>query len=797
MKDKFVVWFSEVDKEDIPLVGGKGANLGEMVKMGLPVPSGFIVTSQAYYQFLEEAKLKPRIKEYLKDLNCQDPRALERVSRVIKKDIIRSPIPFEIAKKIMESYFALSRLHGKDDSSSGLVKKIKNGIKSLVNEPLVAVRSSATAEDLPTASFAGQQETFLNIKGEANVVEAVRNCWASLFEPRAIFYREENKFDHFKIGIAVPIQKMVQSEASGVMFTIDPVINEKNKIVIEAIWGLGELIVQGKVTPDHYEVDKKTLEILKKEVNEQKIMLCKRGTVDREVKVSRRMTNRQKITDGQIKELAELGKKIERHYYYPQDIEWAIEDAKIYILQTRPVTTVKKSEDRRQKTEETEVILHRLSLTPILVGTGASPGIASGKVIILHGAREISKVSHGDVLVAPQTNPDYVPAMKKVVAIVTEQGGRTSHAAIVSRELGLPCVVGAEKATKILKNNLVVTVNGGTGEVFKGGMPQISNQFQTSRLRQGFSGQANIKKTENEILKTATKLYVNLAQPSRAVEVSKLNVDGVGLLRAEFMIAEIGRHPKLFIKERKQKIFVEKLSAQISLISAAFNPRPVIYRTTDFKTNEYRNLVGGSSFEPQEVNPMLGFRGAFRYITDPEVFELELEAVKTVRNKMGLKNLWLMIPFVRTPKELLEVKKIVASVGLIRSSTFKLWLMVEIPSNVILLEKFIEVGIDGVSIGSNDLTMLILGVDRDNSEVAKDFNEQDQAVLWAIEKTIKTCQKMGITSSICGQAPSDYPDLVMQLVHFGITSISVNPDAAEVTREVIYEAEKKLIEKRK
>jgi len=388
------------------------------------------------------------------------------------------------------------------------------------------------------------------------------------------------------------------------------------------------------------------------------------------------------------------------------------------------------------------------------------------------------------------TNPDFVPAMRKTAAIITDKGGRTAHAAIVSRELGIPCVVGTKEATKILKNGEVVTVNGTTGEVFRGGRLGIENlklEIKNKNIPQ-------LPITNYQLpIKTATKVYVNLAEPERAKEIAKLPVDGVGLLRAEFMIAQIGIHPKKIIKDRKQKMFVDKLSSNLSIFCEHFNPRPVVYRTTDFKTSEYRNLKGGEDFEPKEENPLIGYRGAYRYLADPDVFELELEAIKVVRNKNGFKNLWLMIPFVRTPKELQEIKKIIAGAGLLRSPSFKIWLMVEIPSNVILLEKFIEVGIDGVSIGSNDLTMLILGVDRDNAEIASSFNEQNPAVLWALEKIIKTCQKYGITSSICGQAPSDYPDLVEKLVRWGITSVSVNPDAIERTREIIYETEKKLV----
>lgn len=776
MSKKYVVWFEEVDKNDLELVGGKGANLGEMIKAGIPVPSGFIVTSYAYYDFLEATKLLPKLQNYLKDLDVRNPLELERVSKLIKKEIITKPVPHDIAAEIVKYYLDLA---AKESPHYAQQVKLTQRLKKLLSLPLVAVRSSATAEDLPTASFAGQQATFLNIKGEINLVEAVKNCWASLFEPRAIFYRAEQKFDHFKVGIAVPVQNMVQAEVSGVMFTVDPVTGDKTKIIIEAVYGLGEYIVQGVVSPDHYEVAKKNLHIVSKTVGEQDKKLILRGREGvKEVKVEAREGKLQKLSDKNILAVAKLGKAIEHHYYFPQDIEWVIEDRKVYIVQTRPITTLG---GRRAKEESPAEI----KLEILLSGNPASPGLASGPTMVIKSAREIAKVKVGDVLVAPQTNPDFVPAMKKAVAIVTEHGGRTSHAAIVSRELGIPAVVGASSATSKLPTGLVITVDGSKGEIYKGAL-----QVQPPQSKVPSS------KYRDQVLKTATKVYVNLAEPSRAAEVGKRYVDGIGLLRAEFMIAHIGYHPKKLIAEKRARIFIDKLTDQLYQFCSAFTPRPVVYRTTDFKTNEYRNLIGGKAYEPEESNPMLGFRGATRYTADPKVFELELEAIKTIRNQKNLRNLWLMIPFVRTPKELIEVKKLVAASGLSRSPTFKLWMMVELPINVILLDDFIDVGIDGVSIGSNDLTMLIMGTDRDNSEVAALFDERSPAVTWALEKVIRTCHKRGITSSICGQAPSDYPELVEKMVEWGVTSVSVNPDAIERVRETVYEAERRLVTKK-
>jgi len=768
---KFIYWFKEIGKEDISLVGGKGANLGEMYNLGIPVPPGFIISSGAYFSFIEENNLKGKIKEYLQETDKNRPESFTGVSEKIKKLIVSSPIPKEISQEAIKAYFKLG----------GLFKN-----------PLVAVRSSATAEDLPDASFAGQQRTFLNVEGETSLIEAVRECWASLFEPRAIFYREEKGFDHFKVGLAIPVQKMIQSAASGIVFTCDPVTGEKNRIVVDAIYGLGELIVQGEVTPDHFVIEKNNFKILQKIVSTQKIMLIKKNGKTKKFLVPPKLQNKQKISDKEAIKIAKIAEKLHKHYFFPQDGEFALDKRRrIYFVQTRPVTTLKESKEKQSSESSKEIKKAEDQIEEkkvLLAGSAASPGIGWGAVVLVKSKNEIGKVKQGDVLVTSMTTPDFVPAMKKVSAIVTDKGGLTSHAAIVSRELGVPCIVGTETATKVLRNGEVVTVDGGKGKVYKGGLTIKSKIIEPGEIFHG--------KEENLLLKTATKLYVNLADWSIVKEVAQKNVDGVGLLRAEFMMAEIGVHPKKIIAEKKEKDFIEKLSERIGAFCSEFNPRPVVYRATDFKTNEYMSLIGGDLYEPKETNPMLGFRGAYRYIVDEAVFSMELKAIKTVRNKMGLKNLWLMIPFVRTPQELLQVKKIVVSNGLSRSSTFKLWMMVEIPSNVILLEEFLDVGIDGVSIGSNDLTMLVMGTDRDNSEVASVFNERDPAVLWALQKTIKTCKKLGVTSSICGQAPSEYADLVEKLVEFGITSISVNPDAIERTRELIYMAESKLVNKK-
>src|SRR3990167_7234038 len=750
-----ILFFKDIDKNDLALVGGKGANLGEMAKAGFPVPGGFAITVASYQKFLDFNRITEQINDLLKQVDVNDAEQLDLASKKIQKIVNNSQIPDDVAREITSAY-----------------KKLSGTFK----QAFVAVRSSATAEDLPGASFAGQQATFLNIKGFNNLLVSVRECWASLFTARAIFYREQNKIDTQKVKISVIVQKMVQSEVSGVMFTIDPVTNDKDKIIIEAVWGLGEMIVQGSVVPDRYVVQKDTYAILSKEISDQSIQLIKKGNKTLEHEVPRKLREKPKLNDQEIIKIAKIGYGLQKHYYFPQDIEWAKEKGNLYIVQTRPVTTIKEP----KKAAKYDI---RIGEVPILTGAGASPGIGTGTVKVFKSPKEINKVTPGDVLVAEMTSPDYVPAMKKAVAIITDEGGQTSHAAIVSRELGIPCVVGTRQATKKLKDETVVTVDGSEGLVYLG-----SNV----KKLEGLSEKKDEEKTITQ--KTATRLYVNLAEKERVHEASKLNVEGIGLLRAEFMIANIGIHPKEAIKQKKQDIFIEKLTNDLATFCKAFDPRPVVYRATDFKTNEYRSLPGGANWEPVEPNPMLGYRGAFRYIDSPEVFNLELQAIKKVRSVYN--NLWLMIPFVRSPEELAKVRRLVASEGLFENQTFKFWMMVEIPTNVILIDKFIEVGIDGVSIGSNDLTMLITGTDRDNAEVASAFNERSPAVTWALRRVIRKCNKAGVTSSICGQAPSQYPELVKKLVSYGITSISVNPDAIDISRKMIYEAEKEVATRR-
>ncbi len=749
-----LLWFSEVDSGDLPLAGGKGANLGEMTRRGAPVPPGFVVSVVSYQKFLTDNGLDARLSEILGGVDVYHSSNLVEVATQAQQAILSAPMPTDLAAEITEAY------------------------KELGEGP-VAVRSSATAEDLPDASFAGQQRTYLNVEGIEQVLETVKGCWASLFEARAIFYRAEQNFNQLGVGIAVPVQRMVQSEISGVMFTAEPNRSDRSKILIEAVYGLGESVVSGAVTPDSYLIQKDGMEILEKRLVPQSRMLTRNpdaagaDDLNHEVDVPVETSRAYKLTDSQIAEVAQFGLNLEEAYSHPQDIEWAMEGNAFYITQTRPITTL-------GSVGETEGLEVDESAYPLLLqGTPASPGSATGTVVVLPKIDETSldqleRVKDGDVLVTEMTTPDYVPAMKRATAIITDHGGRTAHAAIISRELSIPCAVGTGAATTTLTDGQIVTVDGSTGRVYEGAVPG--------------AGQEISEDDAAENLRTKTNVYVNLAEPDLADVIAARNVDGVGLLRAEFIVARIGEHPRLMIEEGRGEEYTQKVVDGLMKFAAAFDPRPVIYRTTDFKTNEYRNLRGGDRYEPEEENPMIGYRGAGRYVKEPDIFALEIEAVRRVRAKHP--NLHVMIPFVRTVDELVHTKSLLEQYGLRRGDNgFKLWMMAEVPSNVILLEEFIKVGIDGVSIGSNDLTQLVLGVDRDSAILADDFDERNEAVMRALETIVTTAARLGITCGICGQAPSFFPDLTAKLVEWGITSVSVSPDVINHTRRIVHDVE--------
>ncbi len=792
-----ILWFNQITKDNIPQAGGKGANLGEMTQAGFPIPPGFVVTSDAYFAFIKHNRIDAFIIDQTTDLDTSKMDQLNLVAEAVKNRILSGEIPSQIRKDIVSSYMGMEK----------------------GREPYVAVRSSATAEDLPDASFAGQQSTYLNIKGPNNVVQAVKECWASLFEPRAIFYRVENKFEHMKVGLAAVVQEMVQSEKSGVIFTVEPVEEDHNLISIEAAYGLGEIVVSGSVTPDRYLVSKKNFEIVSKEIFKQTWMITKVNEENVHANVEEGMQEQQKIGDEQIIALAKIAANIEKHYGRPQDLEWAYSEGKLYIVQSRPITTLKgkgraapvgseeiamAASEGRVANPENKVFesageneepggeMIDVSKANMLIrGLGASPGVGRGIVRLIPTPKDIDRMKKGEVLVTDMTTPDFVPAMKKASAIVTNTGGRTCHAAIVSREMGIPCIVGAKGATDALKEGMVVTVDAVHGMVYEG---EVALGEAEKKSASGGEAVAAVAQVSPPVC--GTKIYVNLAEAELADKVSKLPCDGVGLLRAEFMLAAIGEHPKKIIEEGRQQEYIDKLADKLRIFASAFYPRPVVYRATDFKTNEYRNLKGGEQYEPVEANPMMGYRGCARYIMEPEVFKLELEAIKKVRDEFGMKNLWLMIPFVRRIGELRGVRDILKEVGIHRTRDFKLWIMVEVPSTVFLIEDFCKEGIDGVSIGTNDLTQLILGIDRDNSTLAEGFDERNAAVLKAVEQVVRTCVKNNVTCSLCGQAPSVYPDFAEKLVEYGITSMSVNPDAVEATRRVVASAEQKVMLRR-
>ncbi len=752
---KYIKWFEEISKNDIALAGGKGANLGEMTKIGIPVPPGFVVTTEAYWKFVEYNKIKEKIKEILEKTDIDNPSQLLKASREIQKLFLQGEIPEDLKKEILEVYKQLSKRFNEE-------------------ETFVAVRSSASAEDLPEYSFAGQQATFLCIKGEKELLEAVKKCWASLWTARAINYREHAGFDHMKVALAVVVQKQIFSLKSGVMFTADPVRNDTNTILIEASWGLGESIVSGEVTPDEYYVDKRTLEIKEIRINEKRVMTVydteRKTTIKKEV--PEELKKARVLTDEEIKTLAKLGLKLEEHYKHPQDIEFAIDENGIWIVQTRAITTLKKKETKEEKVEG-EIILK---------GIPASPGIGTGRVKIILGPEDFSKFEEGDVLVAKMTNPDYEPLMAKASAIVTDEGGINSHAAIVARELGKPAVVGTKEATKKLKDGMLITVDGTHGVVYKGKI-EI----------QEFTKKEKVKEIAYAIYKpiTATRIMLIASHPE-IIRKYKEVVDGIGLLRLEFLIAQGRKHPAWYLKNNKLEEYTEFLVKKLKEILKIMDPKPVIVRTLDMRTDEYRNLEGGE-LEPKEANPMLGWHGIRRSLNQPELFMAELEAYKILRKEYGFKNLWIMFPFVISWEEVKEAKRYMRKVGLIPHKDVKVGIMVETPAAALTIKEIIKKAkIDFLSFGTNDLTQLTLGVDRNNELIQKIYSEKHPAVIKQIKYVIKVAKKYNVYTSICGQAGSD-PEFAEELVKLGIDSISVNPDAIELIRETVARIERKIL----
>lgn len=796
---EFILWFDQLSIDDVGLTGGKNASLGEMYRelsgKGVKVPNGFAVTAYAYHYLLEKAGIKAEIKKILKDLNTKDMGNLSSRGRRVRDLIRTAPWPEELVNAVKEGYKNLEKQYGEDVD--------------------VAVRSSATAEDLPDASFAGQQETYLNIQGPHALIEACRKCFASLFTNRAISYREDKKFDHFSIGLSIAVQKMVRSDkaCSGVMFSIDTESGFRDAVFITGAYGLGENVVQGAVNPDEYYVFKPTLKqgkkpILSKKVGSKEIRMVYNlngHNPTKNIKVPDEDRKKFVIEDEEILTLADWACIIEDHYsakaghFKPMDMEWAKdgETKELFIVQARPETVQSQKDVNVLKTYE----LKERPTKVLIEGNSVGERIGSGKVHIIKDVENIKSFKEGEILVTDMTDPDWEPIMKIAAAIVTNRGGRTCHAAIISRELGIPCIVGTENGTAVLRNGHEVTVDcsrGSRGKVYQGLL-----KFEVDEV--------NIQ----NMGRPKTKIMMNIANPEQAFEQSFIPNDGVGLAREEFITnSYIKIHPNALLhpekikdKETKLKIkeltaayddkvefYVEKLTQGIAMIAAAFYPKDVILRFSDFKSNEYAQMIGGKYFEPEEDNPMLGWRGASRYYSDnyKEAFALECKAIKRVRDDFGLTNLKVMVPFCRTIEEGRKVLGEMEKNGLKKGENdLHVYVMCEIPNNVILAEEFCEI-FDGFSIGSNDLTQLVLGVDRDSELVSQVYNERNEGVKSMISKVIDTAKKNHRKIGICGQAPSDFPDFAQFLVECGIDSISLNPDTVIKTTLKILEKEKEL-----
>ena len=778
---RFIKWLNEISKKDILLVGGKGANLGEVASI-VQIPPGFVVTSEAFLYFLNTTGLRDKIKEIIKEfISRGDPDEYEKASAVIRGLIERSPLPSDLEREIAESYKKLCEVTG-------------------VNNVAVAVRSSATAEDIPEASFAGQQDTYLNVRGVENVIHYVKKVWSSLYTARALYYRDKMGIPHEKSLMAVVVQKLVNAKSAGVIFTLDPTTGDRSRVVIEASWGLGEGVVRGIVTPDEYVVDKKTLSIVERRISVKKVAVVRdESGLTKEVEVSIDKAERPALTDEEVVELSKMAIRLEEHYGHPVDIEFAVDvemsfPKNLFILQVRPETVWSRREEKPKKEEEAP------AGTVVVKGIPASPGVAVGTVKICLTVEEAKKkLQKGDILVTKMTDPDWVPYMRLAAAIVTDEGGRTSHAAIVSRELGIPAVVGTGNATAVLKDGEVYTVDGSKGIVMVGA---VAKAEPAPVAATGAPPPREIILHIYRSVPTGTKVYMNLGEPEKIDEYKDLPFDGIGLMRIEFVITSwIGQHPLYLMSMGQEHKFVTKMAEGVAKVASAIYPRPVVVRFSDFKTNEYRGLEGGEKFEPEERNPMLGWRGVSRYVSPQyeKAFRLELRAIKMAREEMGLNNVWVMAPFVRTVWEAERFAQILEEEGLYRDRDFKVWAMAEVPSIVFMVEEFSKY-FDGFSIGSNDLTQLILGVDRDNDFLvrinSKYFDEREAPVLRAVYDLIKRAHKMGRTVSICGQGPSVYPQLVEFLVRAGVDSISVNPDAVLQTRVHVASVELKLLRER-
>jgi pyruvate,water dikinase len=786
-KKDLTIWFENLRKTDIPSVGGKNASLGEMINVGIPIPPGFAVTAYSYKKFIEETGISEKIYTVIKETvtDPNDPKQYEVASKKIRELIDSTPMPTDIKEAVRNAYQELCR-------------------KLSTNAVFVAVRSSATAEDLPDASFAGQQETYLNVKGENELLEKTVKCWSSLFTPRAIFYRTEKGFAHENVFISVGVQKMVNAKAAGVMFTINPVTGDPDQIVIEGNYGLGESVVSGAVTPDDFIVDKTTLNMVEKRIAKKTLQYVRDPNTGKTVHtdVSPEKQEQSCLSDEEILKLTELAKIIEQHYGTAQDIEWAIDSdlpfpSNIFIVQSRPETvwSVKRAEAPEKVEVERMKSPEMLKVAVKGIAAGKrSYGIGVAKVVL--NPEEAGKVMQkGDVLVTDMTNPDYVPFMKLAGAIVTDKGGVTCHAAIVSRELGIPCIVGTGNATELMITGKEYTVDSRSGVVYEGVLPTLTEQLSSSTRAASPVSTSGL--ATQAVPVTATKIYMNLGVPEKVEDYKHLPFEGIGLMRIEFILASyIGEHPLYLIETGQAQKFVDKLAEGIAVVARAIQPRSVVVRFSDFKTNEYRQLKGGEKYEIVEANPMLGWRGCSRYISSwyEKAFRLECQAIKKCREEWGLKNVWVMLPVVRTVWEAKKTLEIMREEGLEKSRDFKVWFMAETPSIAILADKFSQL-CDGFSIGSNDMTQGILMIDRDSERLGQMgyFDERDPAVKRIIAHLIKVAHKNGCTVSICGEGPSNLPDFAEFLVRAGIDSISVNADAVIATRKHVASIEQKVI----
>lgn len=774
-EEQFLLWFEQLERKDVDIVGGKSSSLGEMTaKTDVPVPYGFATTAYAYRYFIKESGLEEKMRSILSELTDVENSALLRdVSARLRDAIMAEKMPQDLQDAIGAAYVELGKRVGEEN-------------------PYVAVRSSATAEDLPDASFAGQQDTYLNVQRAETIIAKVKECYASCFTDRAVYYREKQGFDHIEVALSAVVQMMVFSKTSGVMFTVNVATGDDNNILIEAAFGLGEYVVQGTVTPDNYTISKHDHKIIDRCVNEQDIMLVrKKGGDCEEVQVPEELRKVQTLTDEQILELADYAKKIEKHYGCYMDMEWGVDERtnKIWILQARPETVwSRRNKEGGAKVQESKSMTttdHKV----IVKGLPASPGKVSGRVHVILDPSRIDEFREGEILVTEMTAPDWVPAMKKAKAIVTDSGGMTCHASIVSRELGIPCIVGTksrgEAATVTIPDGIDVTIDATHGVVYEGIIEEAKKENQAG---------AAVAVAEY-FPPTGTKIYMNLGDPELAEKYSGLPCDGIGLMREEFIwTTYIHEHPLYLIKTGHPEKVVDQLAEGMRQVCQAMAPRPVTLRFSDFKSSEYRDLKGGDEFEPYEPSALLGWRGASRYY-DPkyiEAFKLECQAVVKVREEFGLKNLNVMIPFCRNVEECEKVVKIMAECGLERGKDFKVWLMAEIPSNIILADQFNKY-VDGYSIGSNDLTMLVLGCDRDNDTVSHIYDERNLAVRRAVRHLIEVAHSEGKTVSICGQAPSVYPEFCEFLIKSGIDSISVNPDTVKFTKKLVAQVEQRVM----